>query len=74
MTHPASYLTRQQAAAYLGVSVPSLARWASQGTGPAHYKLGRFTRYRQDDLDEFVETRRKGQRKLTTDDLVMISV
>ena len=54
-----SFLTREQAAKYLGVSVPSLARWASHGSGPAYYKLGRLARYRKDDLDAFIETRRE---------------
>lgn len=56
------YLTRKQAAAYLCVSVPTMARWASQKTGPRYYRLGRNARYVQKDLDAFVESRRSDQR------------
>jgi excisionase family DNA binding protein len=59
MTGLASLLTRKEAAEYLGVSVPSMDRWASQGVGPAYYKLGRLTRYRRNDLEAFMETRRQ---------------
>jgi excisionase family DNA binding protein len=59
MTGSTTFMTRKEAADYLDVSVPSLARWASQGIGPAYYKLGRQTRYLQADLDAFIESRRK---------------
>lgn len=52
-------LRRDEAAQYLGVSVPTLARWASHGTGPHYYKIGRWARYRVPDLDQFVEQRRR---------------
>jgi excisionase family DNA binding protein len=52
------YLNREQAAAYLCVSVPTLARWASQRSGPRYYRLGRNARYVQEDLDTFIEGRR----------------
>jgi excisionase family DNA binding protein len=51
-------LTREEAAAYLSVSVPTLARWASKKIGPAYYRLGRNALYVQQDLDEYLETRR----------------
>jgi excisionase family DNA binding protein len=57
------YFTREKAAAYLCVSVPTLARWASQKTGPRYYRLGRNARYMQEDLDAFVESRRSDQRQ-----------
>jgi excisionase family DNA binding protein len=59
MTGSTTFMTRKEAADYLDVSVPSLARWASQGIGPTYYKLGRQTRYLKADLDAFVESRRK---------------
>lgn len=52
------YLTRGQAAAYLCVSIPTLARWASQKIGPRYYRLGRNARYVQEDLDAYIEGRR----------------
>ena len=55
------YLSREQAAAYLWVSVPTLARWASRKTGPRYYRLGRNAMYVQADLDAFIEGRRSDQ-------------
>lgn len=52
-------LTRKQAAEYLGVSVPTLARWASKGSGPSYYVIGGQARYRIPDLDNYVEACRK---------------
>jgi excisionase family DNA binding protein len=54
------YLKRQQAAAYLNISVATLARWASQGIGPAYFKLAGSTRYHRSDLEAFLAERRKG--------------
>jgi excisionase family DNA binding protein len=53
----ARYLTREQAAAYLCISIPTLARWASRKTGPRYYRLGRHARYVQQDLDVFIADR-----------------
>ena len=47
-------LSRPQAAAYLGVSVSTLARWACCRTGPAFYRVGRAVRYRISELDAYV--------------------
>lgn len=52
------YLSRAEAATYLCVSVPTLARWASLNIGPRYYRLGRNARYLQVDLDAFAESRR----------------
>ena len=52
-------LTRQQAAAYLQVSVPTLARWASREQGPPFYLIGGKARYRVSELDAWIETRRR---------------
>jgi excisionase family DNA binding protein len=56
LEHPV--FTRSEAAAYLGVSLPTLARWAGQGTGPNYYRLGRHARYRISDLDAFIMSRK----------------
>lgn len=53
MTQP--LLNRKQAAAYLNMSVSTLARWAHLKEGPPYLKLGRSARYRQSDLDLFLE-------------------
>ena len=50
--------TTREAAAYLGLAVSTLNKWHCYGTGPEFLKLGRAVRYRQDDLDAFLETRR----------------
>ena len=47
-------LTTKQASKYLGVSVPTLARWRKNGTTPPYFKIKRIIRYRQDKLDEWV--------------------
>jgi|SRR5579862_2649966 len=51
--------TRAEAAGYLGVSVPTLARWASSGTGPVYYVIGGKARYRLADLDAYLESCRR---------------
>lgn len=53
-------LSRVGAAAYLGVSVSTLARWASNNKGPRFYVVGAKARYRPSDLDTFIETKRRG--------------
>jgi excisionase family DNA binding protein len=50
--------SRREAAKYLGVSVSTLARWASMKHGPSYYLVGAKARYRYSDLDNFVETKR----------------
>lgn len=42
--------TRAQVAAYTQIAVPTLARWAGEGTGPRMVKLGASVRYRRDDV------------------------
>lgn len=54
-----NFLSRKEAALYLGVSTSALARWASEDRGPAYYRIGRDARYRIDDLETFLASRRK---------------
>ncbi|WP_144797728.1 AlpA family transcriptional regulator [Microbacterium paludicola] len=43
--------TRQQVAEYTQTSIPTLARWAMEGTGPKVTRLGgRAVRYRRADV------------------------
>jgi hypothetical protein len=49
---------------YLGgtdkpLSVLTLADWRTKGIGPAYFRVGRLIRYRQADLDAWLETRIK---------------
>lgn len=50
-------LTTREAAGYLGLATSTLNKWRCHGGGPQFLKLGRAVRYRQDDLDRFLETR-----------------
>ena len=51
-------LTREEAAAYLGVHAQTLAMWASRGRYDLPMvKVGRAVRYRRSDLDAFLERR-----------------
>jgi excisionase family DNA binding protein len=51
-------LTIQEAAAYLNVPVATLRWWRSQGRGPKAVKLGRHLRYRQEDVDQWVDAQK----------------
>jgi len=54
-------LTREDAAAYLGVRPQTLACWAStRRYGLRYIKVGRCVRYRKADLDRFLEARTVG--------------
>jgi excisionase family DNA binding protein len=54
-------LTRDEAAAYLGVSPATLATWASTKRYPLPFvKIGRAVKYRVAALDKFIEARTTG--------------
>lgn len=46
------------AAAYVGLTVKSLALMRSLGNGPAFFKLGKKCFYQREDLDAWIQTRR----------------
>ena len=50
-----SKLSNADAAAYLGISPKTLNDWRSAGRGPNYLKLGTLVRYRQSELDAFLE-------------------
>ena len=50
-------LRTREAAAYLGLSKPTLERFRTLGGGPKFAKLGAAVRYRKADLDEWLESR-----------------
>ena len=55
---PANLLTAEQVAAITGLSVETLAQWRSQRRGIPFIKISRnCVRYRQTDLDRWVEER-----------------
>lgn len=49
-------------AARLGVSRATLQSWRYSGQGPAYVKVGRFVRYRDSDIEAFLERNAKGVR------------
>ena len=57
-------LTTAQAAAVLGLSPRTLERYRIVGGGPRFRKIGRWVRYLQSDLDEWLN----GCARLTTSD------
>lgn len=56
---PADLITTKAAADYLGVHPNTLKRWCDENIGPAHYLMGELRRFHPDDLDEYVQSRRK---------------
>jgi len=60
-TEQGPLLSREQAAAYLGVSPNTLAVWACNKTyGLKYIRVGRCARYRRADLDAWLEQREVG--------------
>jgi excisionase family DNA binding protein len=58
---PSPLLTRKEAAKYLGVQVKTLAVWLCVGRyNLPCIKIGRLAKYRQADLDNFIEQRSIG--------------
>jgi len=52
------YWQPQEAARYLRLSASTLAKLRVYGGGPIYYRAGRAIRYRQEDLDHWMATRR----------------
>lgn len=50
-------LTPARTAGILGIPVSTLARWRSERRELPYVKVGRVVRYRQEDLDRWIETR-----------------
>ena len=51
-------LNERQAANVLGCSVGLMRKWRLFGDGPSYLKIGRLVRYRQADIDSFLEAHR----------------
>jgi excisionase family DNA binding protein len=63
-------LTARELADRLGVSVETVLRWARRGKLPAVYLSSRAIRFREDDVDTWLEERaapRRGVRPATPD-------
>ncbi|MFE6332978.1 helix-turn-helix transcriptional regulator [Streptomyces sp. NPDC057798] len=52
--HTESLLTSKQASKYLCIPTGTLANWRYRGEGPRYVKAGRAVRYRQADLDAWL--------------------
>ncbi len=49
-------ISRGEVAARLDIPMRTLNRWASLGTGPRYYRLGRHARYRWTEVLAWVES------------------
>ena len=55
---PAGLMTPRDAAVYIGVKINTLAVWRMTNRyGLRYLKLGKATRYRKDDLDEWLASK-----------------
>lgn len=52
------YLTAQEAANFLRVSIPTLERWRTLGAGPPFVRCGRRILYRVQDLEDWLASQR----------------
>jgi predicted DNA-binding transcriptional regulator AlpA len=48
------FLTEDQAAAFLCVSLSTLRRWRRNGTGPKYFRLGNIIRYGKAEVLRFI--------------------
>jgi len=58
-------LTIDEAASYLRVPGDTLYKWRTQGSGPRAAKIGKHLRYRQAELERWVEEQEGDQRRTT---------
>jgi len=59
MSQPTLFLSTPQAAELLGISRKTLEKWRLVGGGPAFRKVGRLVRYTSDDLQNWLDSRRR---------------
>jgi excisionase family DNA binding protein len=52
-------LSTSELARLLGVPVPTVYGWQTRGKGSPAYRLGRHTRYREDEVLAWLELKRK---------------
>ncbi len=51
-------LSPEELAGVLGVPVATIYRWRSHDEGPHSFRIGRHVRYRLDEVDEWLDSRR----------------
>lgn len=52
------FLSRSEAAAYLDIKEPTLRMWGVRKKGPIYYKIGKYAKYKIEDLDTFIEAQK----------------
>ena len=52
-------MTEKQAAKFLGLGTQTLRNWRHLVKGPKYIKMGRAIRYNIEDLEEFIQSRKK---------------
>ena len=57
MTDVKAFLTSDEAAEYLTLKRTTLEAWRWRGVGPVFLKFGGVVRYRQKDIDDYIESR-----------------
>ncbi|MGH7358772.1 MAG: helix-turn-helix transcriptional regulator [Acidimicrobiia bacterium] len=55
---PDALIGPDELAAYLHVPIKTIYEWRYLGTGPPGYRVGRHVRYRLNDIDNWLETKR----------------
>ena len=50
-------LTVEELAEYLGVPVATLYQWRHRGEGPPGFRVGRYIRYRRNDVEQWIRDR-----------------
>jgi excisionase family DNA binding protein len=71
-TGDSDWLTLGQAAKFLGVAQSTIRRWSDEGRVPAFYTPGGHRRYRQADLDRFLESSGPNAATVATPPVVLI--
>lgn len=51
-------VNEHEAARLIGVAVQSLRNWRHQRKGPAYLKISRSVRYRLEDLEDYINSKR----------------
>lgn len=54
-------MNTKQLAEYLGIAVSTILQYRADGTGPQYIKLGHLVRYRQSDVDTWLERKSTGK-------------
>ena len=52
-------LSPEDLAEYLGVPLKTVYRWRYRGEGPASYRVGRHVRYKLEDVEVWLQSRRE---------------